>query len=298
MEQGRLDEAVAAYQQMADLKPDPQAYTRAAHMRWLKGDLEGALEVMQMAVQAASPRDPESAAWVNTRMALYQLQAGDFEKCRQHCKAALEFQKNYPPALLAEGRLLLAENNFADALDPLRLAEKLNPLPEYQWTLADALRAAGQIGEAADIENRIKTQGIAADPRTCALFLATRGDDVLTAVNLARAELQTRGDVITHDVLARSLAAAGCWNEAETEVQLALAEGTQDARLFLHAGIVAAKFSRTADAEKFLGQAANLQQMLLPSEREQLKNVSATLSHQQANSNQTKNQNTKERSHT
>ena len=43
MEQGRLDEAATAYQRMIDLKPFYQSYTRAAHVRWMKGDLEGAL---------------------------------------------------------------------------------------------------------------------------------------------------------------------------------------------------------------------------------------------------------------
>jgi len=33
MEQGRLDEATAAYQKMMDLRPDLHAYARAAHMR-------------------------------------------------------------------------------------------------------------------------------------------------------------------------------------------------------------------------------------------------------------------------
>src|SRR5262249_10496500 len=48
MEQGRLKEAVEAYQQMINLKPDLHAYARAAHMRWLKGDLDGAIEAMQL----------------------------------------------------------------------------------------------------------------------------------------------------------------------------------------------------------------------------------------------------------
>src|SRR5215470_2934669 len=74
MEQGRLSEAVEAYQQMMNLKPDLRAYARAAHMRWLKGDLAGAIEAMQLAVSAASPQDAESAAWVNTRLAFYQFQ--------------------------------------------------------------------------------------------------------------------------------------------------------------------------------------------------------------------------------
>ena len=56
MEQGKLSDAVEAYQQMMNLKPDLRAYARAAHMRWLKGDLEGAIEAMQLAVSAASPQ--------------------------------------------------------------------------------------------------------------------------------------------------------------------------------------------------------------------------------------------------
>ena len=57
MEQGQLDEAVEAYQRMADLKPGFHAYSRIAHVRWLRGDLEGARQVMYVAVRAASPRD-------------------------------------------------------------------------------------------------------------------------------------------------------------------------------------------------------------------------------------------------
>ena len=43
MEQGRLTEAAAAYQRMVDLKPFYQSYTRAAHARWMRGDLDGAI---------------------------------------------------------------------------------------------------------------------------------------------------------------------------------------------------------------------------------------------------------------
>ena len=69
MEQGRVTEAADAYQKMIDLKPFYQSYTRAAHLRWLKGDLDGAIEMMHAAVKAASPRDPESVAWAYSRLA-------------------------------------------------------------------------------------------------------------------------------------------------------------------------------------------------------------------------------------
>ena len=79
MEQGRIKEAVQAYQSMVDIRPDLQSYSRIAHVRWLTGDLEGAVEMMQAAVGAGSPRDPDTAAWVNSRLANLQLQIG---RCR------------------------------------------------------------------------------------------------------------------------------------------------------------------------------------------------------------------------
>src|SRR5688500_5397633 len=76
MEQGKLTQAIEAYQKMMDQKPSPQAYSRAAHVRWLTGDLLGAIEMMQMATGAGGSRNAEAAAWAHVRLALYELQAG------------------------------------------------------------------------------------------------------------------------------------------------------------------------------------------------------------------------------
>ncbi|HET7113002.1 MAG TPA: hypothetical protein VFI57_05125, partial [Pyrinomonadaceae bacterium] len=42
IDQGKVREGAAAYQKMVDLRPDLQSYARAAHVRWLTGDLDGA----------------------------------------------------------------------------------------------------------------------------------------------------------------------------------------------------------------------------------------------------------------
>ena len=275
MEQGKLNDAVEAYQQMMNLKPDLRAYARAAHMRWLKGDLEGAIEAMQLAVSAASPQDAESAAWVNTRLAFYQFQAGSVNEAEQRCALALSLQDNYPPTLLLQGKILLGQNRFGEAVDALRNATKLNPLPEYQWTLAEALRAAGKENEASEIEAQLCQRGASNDPRTLALYLATRHESPETALRLARAELDSRSDVFTHDALAWSLAVAGNLAEAQSEMQRALAEGTQDARLFFHAGVIASQAGHPADAERWLRKASELSHLLLPSERNELQNAVA-----------------------
>lgn len=269
MEQGRLNEAAEAYQKMVDLKPDLEAYARIAHYRWLKGDLTAAKEVMQMAVSAASPHAPESAAWVNTRLAFLQFQVGDFAAANETCDTALGFQKNYAPALLLRGRLLLADGKTAEAVEALTSAEKLNPLPDYQWALAEALNEDGRPDEARAVEARLNQSGAGTDPRTYALYLATRSQATRTAVELAQNELATRGDVFTHDALAWALAADGQHAQAYQEMQLAVAEGTLDARLLFHATVIASQAGHAEEAARWQDKTIGRLQQLLPSEQKQ-----------------------------
>lgn len=270
MEQGQLAAAAAAYQSMMDLRPDLHSYSRGAHMRWLKGDLTGALELMRLAASASSPLDPESAAWVYTRLAFYRLQTGAPSEAARECDRALQFQMNYPPALLLQGRILLAEGKSAEAIEALQVAARGNPLPEYQWVLAEALRQLGRLTEASEVESQLERNGAANDPRTYSLYLATRGQSPATALRLAQKELEERSDVFTHDALAWSLAASGKLQEAQCQMEKALAEGTEDPRLFFHAAVIAARAGTLQNARRWFEKANHHIQSLLPSEQQQL----------------------------
>jgi tetratricopeptide (TPR) repeat protein len=267
MEQGRLAEAATAYQRMIDLKPYYQAYTRAAHLRWLRGDLAGAVDLMRKAVAAASPRDPEAGPWARTRLADYHLQARRFQLARAEGDAALAARPGYAPALIALARIHLAQDRPLDAVALLRTAAAANPLPDVQWALADALRAARLEAEAAIVERAILAEGPGRDPRTLALYLATRGESPDRAIELARRELAVRGDVFTHDALAWALVRAGRGADAAPHMTRALAEGTADGRLFLHGAVVAAATGDRAAARRLFRRADALAHTLLPSER-------------------------------
>ena len=264
MEQGKLAEAATAYQKMIDLKPFYQSYTRAAHLRWLKGDLDGGIEMMNAAVKAASPRDPESIAWANARLATYRLQRGDLDEADGATDAALQAVPDYAAALLVRGRIQLARNKPNDAIATLTKAASLNPLPEYNWVLADALRSANRLDEAVAVEKLLVAD--AGDPRTVALYLSTRREDVGRAVALAREELQKRSDIFTLDALAWALARAGNIDEASALMTRALAEGTEDGRLFVHAAAIAAAAGRSEDAARWARKARTFRFTLLPSE--------------------------------
>jgi hypothetical protein len=272
---------------MIDLKPGPQSYSRAAHVRWLKGNLRGAIELARMAARASDPRDADSSAWSYSRLALYELQSGDAKRALETCEIALRIRPGHAEALLVRGRILLAGGDTGEAIEALRGAAARNPLPEYRWMLAEALRAAGREDEAIGEEAGLVRDGAASDPRTLALFLATRGREPGAALNLAQRELNARADVFTLDALAWALHAAGRAKEAGAVMRRALAEGTADARLFFHAGVIAAAAHHRADAHRWLGKADAIRQMLLPSERAELGRLLTTANTKSSSSSRT-----------
>jgi tetratricopeptide (TPR) repeat protein len=270
MEQGKLTESVAACERMMALKPGLEAYSRAANLRWLTGDLPGATEAMEAAVRAGSPLDPTNSAWTLSRLSQYYLQAGRAQDALRVAELAERTVSDYPPALLARGKALVALGHPEQAVGPLERAGRLNPLPEYQWWLADALRAGGKPDSAAKVEEDLARRGEASDPRTLSLFLATRRRNPAEAVRLARAELASRADVFTQDALAWALASSGDFSSADAAMRMALSAKTKDARLFLHAAEIARGRGELGPAKKYCDEAERYSSALTPSERDLL----------------------------
>lgn len=270
MEQGNLSGAVDACQQLVNLRPGVEAYSRIAHLRWLKGDLTGAVAMMEAAERAVTARDVENRAWLLVRLSGYASQGGHNARALLLTDNALSAVPDYPPALLARGRALIAMGKNADAIPVLRSAAALNPLPEYQWWLADALRSTGAADAAADVEKAILRHGEAGDGRTLSLWLATNGRDAAQAVRLAQEELVNRKDTFSRDALAWALLAQGDTAGAKMQSNLACAEGTRDARLLWHAGEIAFAAGDREAAEKRFAQAKPFAATLTPSEHARL----------------------------
>ena len=267
MEQGQLEGALAALQQMMALRPGPEAFSRAAQLRWLRGDVPGAIDALEQAWRMTGASDAEISAWMLTRLSALRLQQGEGPVAFALAREAAAVAPDYPPALFAQGRAAVALGRSAEAIASLARAAELTPLPEYEWWLADALRTAGRVNEADACEERLRRRGEQIDARSTALFLATRGVTPQRALKLARAELGQRADVFTHDALAWALAANGDFSAADSEMRAALAAGTRDARLFLHAAVIARALGRAAEATRHAASARASAGTLTPSEQ-------------------------------
>ena len=268
MEQGRVAEAAEAYQKMIDLKPFYQSYTRAAHLRWLRGDLGGAIEMMHAAVKAASPRDRESVAWAYSRLAMYELQRGHLADAERMTDASLQYVPDYAAALLARGP------------HPARPEEECS-MPSRRWraprdstlcpnTSGRSPTRSGSLNrtdEADALEKQLVRDGATGDPRTLALYLSTRRAGQRQRPSISPGvKWKIAADVFTLDALAWALASTGQVREASTLMDRALAEGTEDGRLFVHASVIAAADGRPADAARWARKAHELRFTLLPSE--------------------------------
>lgn len=267
LDQGRLSEAVTAYQRMIDLKPCLPSYCRVAQVRWLTGDRDGAQEMLRQAINTGSARDPEPVAWATTRLALLELELQKLDAAAREARRALELVPQYAPALLVQGRVALARHDPGGAVAVLERAAQRQPLPEYQWLLADALQLTRQNERAVEVEKELSRQGRVLDRRTFALYLATRGDHLKTALALAQEELQERQDVFTHDAVAWCAFRAGDLETAKRHASAALREGTRDTRLALHAGLILTATGDDARGQELLQQARDMAATLFPSER-------------------------------
>ena len=277
LEQGQLDEAVVAYQAMADERPGPEAYARIAQVRFLTGDLASALDFMTRAARATDGTDHAGTAWYRARLALLALESGDAEAALKLAQSAATLVPDFPAALAAEGRALLALNRNVEAAAVLRRAAERTGLAEHQWLWLEAEQAAGNAAGARLAEAGLTRTGAATDPRTYSLYLATRGGDAATALRLARDELTVRADVQTQDAVAWALYASGSYSQALPHARLAIALGTPEPRLWLHAGLIAIRTGDRVSGRAWLARATSRPSFLLPSELARLRAAEASL---------------------
>lgn len=251
VELGDYDEAERAAQWMLDLRPGNVAgLTRAAYLRELFGDLDGAAELFEMAYVQILRHELEDRAWVLTHVAHLRLAAGDVERADRLCDEALALFPDYHYALAQLAKVRTAQGRFDEAAELYERRYALAPHPENLYDLARALerteRSSEVEGMLARFEELARAESESWDNANRELVdyyaeRALRGDPAAAdrALSLALAEADRRRDVGTLDTLARAFFAAGRHDEARVAIEEALAVGVDDAELSYRAGRIA-----------------------------------------------------------
>ncbi|MGH7151627.1 MAG: tetratricopeptide repeat protein [Planctomycetota bacterium] len=251
-ELGRYEEAEKAVDWMLDLRPgNVPALTRAAYLRELFGDVDGALELMNQAFEQVNPAETEDRTWILTHVGHLHASVGKIGEAEKALLAALDLFPGYHYALAQLASVRAAQGRYAEAADLLKRRCEAAPHPENHFDLAVALEKAGKGEEAgplfAKFERIARREMEGADNSNrelVAFYLdGARSKDFgkEEALRIARREAGLRRDVLTLDALAWALSANGAHAEARREIEAALAVGTRDARILFHAGSIAAR---------------------------------------------------------
>lgn len=270
VEMGRYAEAVAAAQEMVDLRPDVQSYSRVAYLRELHGDVAGALAAMQDAAQAARPGS-EEWLWTTTQIGNLHWGRHELAQAEEAYRAALTMRPDYPYALAGLGRVEAAQGEWdAAAAIYAPLVERL-PLPEFAVALGEAYEAAGRSAAAQEQYELARAifalnaaAGMAVDLEA-ALVEADHGDPA-AAVAQARAAYAARPTIYAADTLAWTLHRAGQSEQAAAYSAAALRLGTRDARLHYHAGMIALARKDADNARRHLSAAPAINPAFSPLE--------------------------------
>ena len=241
-ELGNYQEAVEAAQWMLDLRAGNVAgLTRAAYLRELHGDLNGAFEAMQAAYDATPFQEAEDRAWLLTQLAHIQLLSGDLPKAEMYADGALGLFPGYHYALGVLAQVRQAQKRYDEAVSLLERRYAAAPHAENLFSLAEAQEQAGRKTEAAASFQKFEKLALAestqADNANHELiaYYTDYAKEPDKGLRIAEMEMARRHDVYTLDSYAWALSASGDRARAGIALRKALAVGVKDPKILAHA---------------------------------------------------------------
>jgi tetratricopeptide (TPR) repeat protein len=249
LELGRIDDARRDLGALAAQAAGPAVDVRLARLAFVTGDHE---ESVRLANRARAAAMTEAAGGGPSDAGFYAFAAGEFSRitgdataARDGYQVALAIRPTDLGALLGLARLDAYEGDLGAAIDGLRTATAIAPQPEAVALLGDLLAASDDGAGAAEAYKTVRfiarlgsVQGAVYDRALVRFELDHEGASP-TVLEAARASTLARPDAAGHDLLAWALYRLGRFDEAATEIDLAGAYGSNDARLRFHQGAIA-----------------------------------------------------------
>ena len=266
LELGDLDAARLAFQRADGLAHGSATLVRLAHLAFVEGNTSAAVAQARAAVDLADQEaaGDERAAWYRYQLGDLLLGTGDAAGARVAMDAAVAADPGSYLAHWGRSRVLAEAGDLDGAIAEATKAIAVVPQPEFLARRADLYALRGHAGDGdraardrqlVEAEARLAGEASNVYDRTLVIYLANHGIETDRAVSLAQAEIKIRKDVYGYDALAWALLAAGRPSEAHDAIEHALAVGTRDARIYYHAGMIAAALGDRDGARSQLEEA-------------------------------------------
>lgn len=259
VELGRYEQAFAAYDRASAQGPSVGAYARVARARELLGRTEGALDALELAIEAGSGVR-EQKAWALMRYGGVLLSVGRTDEATSAFGQSLALQPGFPHARAGLARSAAARGRIAEAVRSFRALLRVVPSAEYATELGDLYLSLGDHGraEASYERARVFAHRLAASGVRTMLASASldvdRGLRLRSALERARLAHREAPNVETEDLLAWALARNGRCGDARIYSDRSLALGTRDATILFHRGMIE-RCLGNPDARRWFGEA-------------------------------------------
>jgi tetratricopeptide (TPR) repeat protein len=256
LELGKYHEADAAFRRMLEIKRDLSSYARRSGLETLNGNSARSIADLERAIEVgrANGQPRESIAWAEWQLGEEHFAVGDLKAAESSYRRAGATYPGYYRAHSGLARVRAAQGRYPEAIDLYRKAMGVIPLPEYAVALGDLYTKIGRSADAnqqyalVEYMARLNALNRTLYNRELVYFYADRGVKLPEALELASREIEVRKDIYGYDALAWALYRSGRADEAYAPMKQALRLGTRDARLFYHAGMIAGRLGKTAEA--------------------------------------------------
>ena len=261
MELGQYDSARVFFNGLRPREGDLAVVPRLARWAEIEGDTAKARRLLRGALKAAI-RQPtlsrEQVAWYWLRVGDVELRTGNPVAADSAYRAGLTMHPHDYRLLSALAHSALLQGRWPEATAYGEQAIAVTLDPAALGILSDAAAAIGDTAKAneyAHVLDVVVLKQPGAYHRAWSLFLLDRKRHTGTVARKIREELRTRRDVYAYDLLAWSLHQQGRNAEAKQAMTMALREGTNDAQLFFHAGMIERAVGDVAASRAFLARA-------------------------------------------
>ena len=267
VELGNYPEAVRDADKMVSIRPDLRSYSRISYLREIHGDYPGAIEAMQMAVDAGMPGE-EGTEWTRVQLAHLYESTGDIQRAAMHYTIALNERPGYAYALAGLGKIAASKKDFKTALADYLRADSLLSDYSVREELIDLYRQMGEKKKAdslsavviaamqSDVRAGISNENIGhyADKELAYANLKINEND--KALEHAIAEYNRRPDNIeTNETVAWVYYKMGRYEDALPYIGKALRTDCKNPSLLGHAGLIYTHAGNTAKGKDLLTEA-------------------------------------------